>query len=92
MDCFASLAMTALMSRPKYLPCLGGAGDLAARLAHTTRDGLDQLAVRSHLLPIGEIEGILQPRAQMTAKIGAALVQRPDFGAADRGDLSARFR
>ena len=44
------------------------------------------------LVPSGWIERILKPGAQVAAEIGAALMQRPDFGASDRGDLPMRVR
>jgi hypothetical protein len=76
---------------PESLPCLGGARNLAPGAAGAGGDGFDQLTVRGHLLAVGEIERVLQPGAQVPAEVGAALVQRPDFGTADRGDLPARF-
>src|SRR4051812_9284312 len=79
----ASLAMTALMLRSENLPRFRRAGDLAAGAAGTAGDLFDQLAVRRHLGAVGEIERIFEACAQMAAKIGAALVQRPDLGAAD---------
>src|SRR3954447_10902939 len=88
----ASLAMTALMLRSENLSRFRRAGDLAAGAAGTAGDLFDQLAVRRHLGAVGEIERIFQACAQMAAKIGAALVQRPDFGAADRSDLPAALR
>src|SRR4249919_2781594 len=84
------MTMVGSMPDPKNLPRLGGAGDLAPGAAGAGGDGFDQLAVRGHLLAVGKIERIFQPGAQVTAEIGAALVQRPDFGAADRSDLPAR--
>ena len=67
------------MPDPENLPRLGRAGDLAAGAARAGGDALDQLAVRGHLGAVGQIEGIFQAGAQMTAEIGAALMQRPDF-------------
>ena len=80
------------MCNPENLPCFRRACDLAAGAARAGRDGLDQLAVRCHLGAVAEIEGIFQPGAKMPAEIGAALVQRPDLDAADRGDLPMRRR
>ena len=81
-----------LMPDPENLPRFGRARDLAAGAARAGRDALDQLAVRGHLGAVAEIERIFQPGAQMAAEIGAALMQRPDFRAPDRGDLPVRFR
>src|SRR3954466_4781874 len=80
MDCFAALAMTADLSvlRPKDLPCFRRARDLAAGAPRAAGDLLDQLAVRRHLGSVREIERIFEPRAQMAAELGAALMQRPD--------------
>src|SRR5258708_8639532 len=66
----------ALMPGPKNLPRFRRARNLAARLARTGRDALDQLSIGGHLGPVAEIEGVLQPGAEMAAEIGAALVQR----------------
>src|SRR5437870_1226274 len=60
------------------LPRLGRAGDVAAGAAGARGQRLDQLAVRGHLAAVGEIERVLEARAQMAAQFGAALVQRPD--------------
>src|SRR5258707_12165229 len=94
MDCFAALAMTALALMPgsKNLPRFRRACDLAARLACTGSDPLDQLPVRRHLGAVGEIKRVLEPGAEVTAEIGAALEQRPDFGAPVRSVLQMPFR
>src|SRR6516164_8293613 len=75
-----------LVENPKNLPCLGRSRYLASRPARADCDALDQLAVGHHLGPVGLIEGIFEPGAQMTAEFGAALVQRPDFRPSDRRD------
>src|SRR5258706_6580407 len=80
------------MPNSENLPRLRGARDLAPGAEGTGDDRFDQLAVRRHLGAVREIEGILEPGAQMSAEFGAALVQRPDLGAADRGDLPMRLR
>ena len=46
--------------------------------------------IEYRLLAAGEIERVFQAGPQMAAELGAALVQRPDLGAADRGDLPMR--
>src|SRR5215472_3729206 len=81
-----------LTFRPKNLPCLRRARNLAPRPTRAGSQCLDQLTVRGHLGAVAEIERILEPGAQMTPKIRAALMQRPDFGAADRRDLPMRVR
>src|SRR5258707_3358405 len=83
--------MTTSMLRPENLPRFSRARNLAARASRAGGDRLDQLPVRSHLGAVGEIEGVLKPGAQVPAEFGAALVQRPDFAAPDRGDLPMRF-
>src|SRR5256714_1103431 len=95
-DCFASLAMTVGASLgslpdPKNLPRLRRTCDLSAGVARASSDALDQLPVRGHLGAVAEIESVLKPGAEMAAQISATLVQRPDFGAADRGDLPMRL-
>src|SRR5438477_10660892 len=79
------------MPDPKNLPRFRRACDLAPGVARASGDAFDQLPVRGHLGAVAEIEGVLEPGAEMAAQISAALVQRPDFGAADRGDLPMRF-
>src|SRR5437588_8428652 len=80
------------MPRPKNLPRFGRACNLAARAPRASGNRLDQLPVRGHLGAISQIESILKPGAEMPAEIGAALVQRPYFTAADRSHLPMRFR
>src|SRR6516225_10971662 len=80
------------MFRPEDLSRLGWRGDLPPGAARAGSQRLDQLPVRCDLGAVVEIERIFQSGAQMAAEIGAALVQRPDFGASDRGHLPMRIR
>src|SRR3989344_2675120 len=57
------------------------------RVARVLRQFLDQRPVRIRLRPIRQIERIFQPRAQMPAQLGHALVHGPDLAAADDGGL-----
>src|SRR5262245_37027670 len=97
LDCFVAslLAMTSgdnSMPHPENLPRFRWRRNLPPRLARAGGQRLDELPVRGHLGAVAEIEGVFQARAQMPAEIGTALVQRPDFGATDRGDLPMPFR
>src|SRR5258708_40131946 len=81
-----------LVPDTKNLPRFRRARNLPPRPPRAGRDRLDQLSVRCHLGAVGQVKRILEPGAQMAAEISAALVQRPDFGAADRGYLPMRVR
>src|SRR4030088_3401990 len=80
------------MPDPKNLPRFRGAGDLAAGAARARGYTLDHLAVRCHLGAVGLIEGIFEPGAQMTAELGAALMQLPDRRPSDCGALPMFYR